>query len=1188
METTKEVRDFFEQHLSDLSREIKKQNASDILPDQSEIKQILFCLQDPCLLQGDDDIRLFLFGAAFFSLDRDFQSLKKSQLDLRKTRSDLSLAKRRSRTCDAVLKKASLGLVLNPDIYRRKAWIKKPPFPEAKPSLFLRVLGVTFHLKLSQAEIIKRANDFVDDLPPESEAKPYLNLCALSLFHLGLLAINQFEPAFSRRLSNFFGFADNRSRSKHKAKDSSFGLRSTFVYGKNLVITSSKSESSPLSQISPALEEPSFQKNPPDFEAISWASEDKTFLLRAADGKGHYYWVNSPFFYPKRCSEAKDGVGMDYSRNKIILERDFYQNAPAAGFEDNIHIQLIYAALGVEKSIVRDVTNAVFTVNNLLKSEDEKESESSANKESDFLGNFKWNPTYFEELHPQNQQDIAQEQIVAFNHFLAEAEVYNAFFQNIFSFPKSKEGKANKKKALERNYDVFRLLSFCRQYYLHPTEKGRRHYDMASYLHECEEEHQNQEEENSNQDRTHLEQDLLEFYRKRQEDFARHELASSLAIEVVEAASILKEPYYFDQHICLNEKTKELYVDLCGVRHNLVWKGVPKSFLTKVCSTIDWEGFDQHPDLNKNAKKKKAFEDIACLLIFYSLEKSGCSVAGINPNKPIDKKIHDAIFSKELMDQIKSLLELLTPAKCDRKWINDGIALRKSGLVGVEDFVDSKAPSNFTLLIFFLTRFLSQTEGCDLCSVVAAQFKNIAYFGRVLRSLNDSAVLNDSCKLFSYENATATADELMKLSDFVRHVYPHYSYQRASVSASSGAAASRKNQRLSADYCAFADGFNLFIRSSEGAFFSHDLSRSPVRSDAFPAQTSILLKQIYEMSEDQEDCYTPKSLCTQLNEHLLVRPNSFNDLLKFVNPRDVRTLMDNEKLLRCFFQPFLDPKNYHQFKGEYAKRKKLALKQPFSREDSQKMIDDLLSAFKLLDFHHLSSKKNSPLWKYCFFYVEVADELVSSLMEINSRFASAWNSYQRDYSIAFPENVEDKPIIYNGSLTDQLFSVGDSSRNLSDHYSQKARNVLEEAKKEYDQVDALMDGRGSAAFRNFVDHLGLIPYANKMYLDSKGAAFEAAKGYPTLYDFYVYVLESYLLSKDRSFTSDIGDNSILQKYRSDLSAYKTASRDFMHVISYPFGYCYARYQNLVISKLFNGKKKCRKTKEHFENDDDDD
>jgi hypothetical protein len=267
--------------------------------------------------------------------------------------------------------------------------------------------------------------------------------------------------------------------------------------------------------------------------------------------------------------------------------------------------------------------------------------------------------------------------------------------------------------------------------------------------------------------------------------------------------------------------------------------------------------------------------------------------------------------------------------------------------------------------------------------------------------------------------------------------------------------------------------------------------------------------------------------------------------------------MDNEKLLRCFFQPFLDPKNYHQFKGEYAKRKKLALKQPFSREDSQKMIDDLLSAFKLLDFHHLSSKKNSPLWKYCFFYVEVADELVSSLMEINSRFASAWNSYQRDYSIAFPENVE-------------------------------ARNVLEEAKKEYDQVDALMDGRGSAAFRNFVDHLGLIPYANKMYLDSKGAAFEAAKGYPTLYDFYVYVLESYLLSKDRSFTSDIGDNSILQKYRSDLSAYKTASRDFMHVISYPFGYCYARYQNLVISKLFNGKKKCRKNKEHFENDDDDD
>ena len=154
------------------------------------------------------------------------------------------------------------------------------------------------------------------------------------------------HPVTQRTLSS-----DNKSRSK------AAGLKSTFILnGDELLMTS-------FGRGSEAVPE----KHIVGKEIIT-LSEKAAFTVRndndvffGIDGRVKGAIADNPLYKYEKASRGQDRI----SREK--LEIRYYGRT----FEDNIHIQVIYNILDIEKIMSIHINNIIFTINNLLRKESE-------------------------------------------------------------------------------------------------------------------------------------------------------------------------------------------------------------------------------------------------------------------------------------------------------------------------------------------------------------------------------------------------------------------------------------------------------------------------------------------------------------------------------------------------------------------------------------------------------------------------------------------------------------------------------------------------------------------------------------------------------------------------------------------------------------------------------------------------
>ena len=231
-----------------------------------------------------------------------------------------------------------------------------------------------------------------------------------------------------------------------KTKAKAAGIKSTFVVDDKIVITS-------FGRGNDAR---------PEFQIIDKKEQcfnsDNSLHLKNVDVKNGILFIESnrvseeqKAFDPTHVdSEYKLSKGYDIIGSKDLLEKRFFGKT----FDDNIHIQIIYNILDIEKVLSASTTDAVYSLNNITRENDD-----------DFIGVLYLDKT-FEEFISTNTKDKDKIKINKFNNFTQSPRL--CYFGNAFY---KKNGTDIYKRCDKEIYHIITLISGIRQFCIHDLEE---------------------------------------------------------------------------------------------------------------------------------------------------------------------------------------------------------------------------------------------------------------------------------------------------------------------------------------------------------------------------------------------------------------------------------------------------------------------------------------------------------------------------------------------------------------------------------------------------------------------------------------------------------------------------------------------------------------------------------------------
>ncbi|MCQ2467049.1 MAG: type VI-D CRISPR-associated RNA-guided ribonuclease Cas13d [Clostridia bacterium] len=253
------------------------------------------------------------------------------------------------------------------------------------------------------------------------------------------------------------------SRPKVKVKKKSLakanGLKSMFVVDDNLYLTSfgSKNESLLETKFSNGEQ---IRIATPDRSNID-AEEEKTTVLV----KSTKYVASKPGHATKINAVRQDLIGA-----KASIEKRFFENDTE--YQDNIHIQLAYNILDIEKILAEYIDNIIYCINNV----------SGINsgivdgKPADLIGDYSVDRRIkFDDGKPKDEK---------FQQFISSGRLGyfgNAFYHNEYDKKKSsKDKKVTSLRTQEEIAMIIELLGSLRQFLKHG--KGEKKYNAWLYL----------------------------------------------------------------------------------------------------------------------------------------------------------------------------------------------------------------------------------------------------------------------------------------------------------------------------------------------------------------------------------------------------------------------------------------------------------------------------------------------------------------------------------------------------------------------------------------------------------------------------------------------------------------------------------------------------------------------------------
>lgn len=429
--------------------------------------------------------------------------------------------------------------------------------------------------------------------------------------------------------------------------------------------------------------------------------------------------------------------------------------------------------------------------------------------------------------------------------------------------------------------------------------------------------------------------------------------------------------------------------------------------------------------------------------------------------------------------------------------------------------------SYFSKLVYLLTFFLDGKEINDLVTTLINKFDNIASFIDASEQIGMDIVFKKEFAFFNSSSRVVT--ELNIIRNFARMQRP--------------VPDSKRNM--------LEDAVRILGGSDE--------------------EIADIVYLMTGYDKDGAKLYKNKKGFRNFIINNVVDSSRFRYLVRYANPKKIRRVAGNKNVIDFVLKEIPDAQIEKYFVSCYPDKEMLSF--AYARKSLSEMLRNIsFNQFADVNQDDRTSTRREKMIKERYkaiigLYLTVMYLLVKNLVNVNSRYVTAFHCFERDamhYDVKWYQ--KDVWCDYR-SLTEQLLSEGDNSRSrfLANNMHQR-KCIIDDLANSKELVFHINGFTNDALkyFRNNVAHLSAIRNADK-YIDD----ISEVKSYYALYHYLI----------QRKIMEDCHVNSDNHKYFENLIKYRSYVMDFVKAVCIPFGYNTPRFKNLTIEGKFDRNRK---------------
>lgn len=795
--------------------------------------------------------------------------------------------------------------------------------------------------------------------------------------------------------------------------------------------------------------------------------------------------------------EPEQSVPTDMLCLKPTLEKKFFGKE----FNDNIHIQLIYNILDIEKILAVYSTNAIYALNNMSADENIENSDFFMKRTTDET---------FDDFEKKKESTNSREKadFDAFEKFIANYRL--AYFADAFYVnKKNPKGKArNVLREDKELYSVLTLIGKLRHWCVH-SEEGRAEFWLYK-LDELKDDFKN----------------VLDVVYNRPVEEINNRFIENNKVNIQILGSVYKNTdiaelvrsYY---EFLITKKYKNMGFSIKKLRESMLeGKGYAdkeydsvRNKLYQMTDFILYTGYinedsDRADDLVNTLRSSLKEDDkttVYCKEADYLWKKYRESI----------REVADALDVDNIKNLSGSNIE-----------IRDN-ELRKCFI----SYADSV--SEFTKLIYLLTRFLSGKEINDLVTTLINKFDNIRSFLEIMDELGLDRTFTAEYSFF--EDSTKYLAELVELNSFVKS-------------------------------CSFDI-------NAKRTMYRDALDILGIKSGKTEEDIEKMIDNILQIDANGDKKLKKNNGLRNFIASNVIDSNRFKYLVRYGNPKKIRETAKCKPAVRFVLNEIPDAQIERYYEACCPKNTALC-----SANKRREKLADMIAEIKFENFSdagnyqkaNVTSKtheaeikrKNQAIIRL---YLTVMYIMLKNLVNVNARYVIAFHCVEKDTKLYAESGLEVGNIEKNKTnLTMAVMGVKlengiiktefDKSlaENAANRYLRNARwykLILDNLKKSERAV--------VNEFRNTVCHLNAIRNIN--------INIDGIKEVENYFALYHYLIQKHLDNRfaDKKVERDTGD------FISKLEEHKTYCKDFVKAYCTPFGYNLVRYKNLTIDGLFD-------------------
>lgn len=795
--------------------------------------------------------------------------------------------------------------------------------------------------------------------------------------------------------------------------------------------------------------------------------------------------------------EPEQSVPTDMLCLKPTLEKKFFGKE----FNDNIHIQLIYNILDIEKILAVYSTNAIYALNNMSADENIENSDFFMKRTTDET---------FDDFEKKKESTNSREKadFDAFEKFIANYRL--AYFADAFYVnKKNPKGKArNVLREDKELYSVLTLIGKLRHWCVH-SEEGRAEFWLYK-LDELKDDFKN----------------VLDVVYNRPVEEINNRFIENNKVNIQILGSVYKNTdiaelvrsYY---EFLITKKYKNMGFSIKKLRESMLeGKGYAdkeydsvRNKLYQMTDFILYTGYinedsDRADDLVNTLRSSLKEDDkttVYCKEADYLWKKYRESI----------REVADALDGDNIKRLSKSNIEIQEDK------------LRKCFI----SYADSV--SEFTKLIYLLTRFLSGKEINDLVTTLINKFDNIRSFLEIMDELGLDRTFTAEYSFF--EGSTKYLAELVELNSFVKS-------------------------------CSFDI-------NAKRTMYRDALDILGIKSGKTEEDIEKMIDNILQIDANGDKKLKKNNGLRNFIASNVIDSNRFKYLVRYGNPKKIRETAKCKPAVRFVLNEIPDAQIERYYEACCPKNTALC-----SANKRREKLADMIAEIKFENFSDAGNyqkanvtsrtseaeikRKNQAIIRL---YLTVMYIMLKNLVNVNARYVIAFHCVERDTKLYAESGLEVGNIEKNKTnLTMAVMGVKlengiiktefDKSlaENAANRYLRNARwykLILDNLKKSERAV--------VNEFRNTVCHLNAIRNIN--------INIDGIKEVENYFALYHYLIQKHLENRfaDKKVERDTGD------FISKLEEHKTYCKDFVKAYCTPFGYNLVRYKNLTIDGLFD-------------------